>query len=205
MRILLVRHAQTIENAEHRFQGHIHGRLSSLGKKQTKALGKALAKEKIDYFFGSPLDRARDTLEAVRKYHPHLQAVFVDDLKERGKGVWEGVLIREAYTKDPLLRDRFRKASFRPKGGESLLDVRKRLRRFLKLIHALDDESTVFIAGHGILNGELLRLLLKTSGHFSQANACINELWWEKSGTYVVRLNDVAHLSALKGKASRGY
>ncbi len=202
MRILLVRHAQTIENAEHRFQGHIHGRLSALGKRQTRALAKALRHEKIDYFFGSPLDRARETLEAVRKHHPHLQAVFVDDLKERGKGVWEGVLIAEAYAKDSRLRANFRKAGYRPKGGESLLDVRKRLRRFLKIIRALDDESTVFIAGHGILNGELLRLLLKTDAHFSQANACVNELWWEKSGTYVVRLNDVSHL---KAKASRGY
>jgi len=205
MRILLVRHAQTIENAQHRFQGHIHGRLSALGKRQTQALGKALAKEKIDYFFGSPLDRARDTLEDVRRHHPHLQAVFVDDLKERGKGEWEGWRIEDAYQKDPKLRANFRKASFRPRGGESLLDVRRRLVRFLNLITPLDDESTVFIAGHGILNGELLRLLLKTDAHFSQANACINELWLEKSGTYVVRLNDVAHLSHLKSKARRGY
>lgn len=203
MRILLVRHAQTIENAEHRFQGHIHGRLSALGKRQTKALGKALAKEKVDYFFGSPLDRARDTLEAVRKYHPHLQAVFVDDLKERGKGVWEGWRIQDAYAKDARLQTNFRKASFRPKGGESLLDVRKRIRRFLKLIQKLDDESTVFVTGHGILNGEMLRLLLKSDAYFSQANACINELWWENSGTYVVRLNDTAHLSALGAHASR--
>ncbi len=203
MRILLVRHAQTIENAQHRFQGHIHGHLSVLGKRQTKALGNALAGEKIDCFFGSPLDRARDTLEAVRKHHPHLQAVFVDDLMERGKGVWEGVLIREAYTKDPKLKNNFRKASFRPKGGESLFDVRKRVRRFLKLIEPLDDESTVFVAGHGILNGELLRLLLKTDAHFSQANACINELWWEDGDVYVVRLNDTAHLRTLGTDATK--
>lgn len=203
MRILLVRHAQTIENAEHRFQGHIHGRLSALGKRQTVLLGNALAGEKIDYFFGSPLDRARYTLEAVRKHHPHLQAVFTDDLKERGKGEWEGWRIQDAYAKNPKLRDNFRKASFRPKGGESLLDVRRRIRRFLKLIKPLGDESTVFIAGHGILNGELLRLLLKTDGHFSQANACINELWWETSGTYVVRLNDASHLSAPGNDAGR--
>ncbi|MBI5226305.1 histidine phosphatase family protein [Candidatus Micrarchaeota archaeon] len=205
MRILLVRHGQTIENAEMRFQGHIHGRLSALGKRQTKALGLVLKTEKIDYFFGSPLDRARDTLEAVRKHHPHLQAVFVDDLMERGKGVWEGMRFVDAYAKDPRLQENFRKTAFRPKGGESLLDIRKRVRRFLKLIRPLPDNATVFVAGHGILNGELLRILLKTHGHFSQANACINELWWEKSGVYVVKLNDVGHLKALKGKAKRGY
>lgn len=203
MRILLARHAQTIENAEHRFQGHIHGRLSALGKRQTRALGTALAKEKIDYFFGSPLDRARDTLEAVRKHHPHLQAVFTNDLMERGKGVWEGMIIHDAYQKDPLLQHNMRQPGFRPQGGESLLDVRKRLKRFLKLLRPLDDESTVFITGHGILNGEMLRLLLGTDSYFSQANACINELWWEKTGTYVVRLNDTAHLSALGAHASR--
>lgn len=205
MRILLVRHGQTIENAENRFQGHIHGRLSALGKRQTRALGLALKTEKIDYFFGSPLDRAKDTLEAVRKFHPHLQAVFLDDLMERGKGVWEGMRFVDAYAQDYHLRENFRKAVFRPKGGENLLDVRKRLRRFLKLLRPLSDDSTVFVSGHGILNGEFFRLLLKTDGHFSQANACINEIWWDKSGTFIVKLNDVAHLKALKGKARRGY
>ncbi|MDP2717953.1 MAG: histidine phosphatase family protein, partial [Candidatus Micrarchaeota archaeon] len=205
MRILLVRHAQTIENAEHRFQGHIHGRLSALGKRQTKALALALENEKIDYFFGSPLDRARDTLEAIRKNHPHIEAVFTDDLKERGKGVWEGRFVREAYAENPRLRENMRNKAYRPEKGESLLDVRRRLKRFLKIISGVDDESTILITGHGILNGELLRLLLKTEGHFSQQNACVNEIWWEKSGTYVVKLNDVSHLKKLGLGNSRGY
>ncbi len=206
MRILLVRHAQTIENAEHRFQGHIHGRLSALGKRQTKALAGALKNEKIDYFFGSPLGRARDTLDAVRNHHPHVEAVFTNDLMERGKGVWENRLVAEAYAENPRLQADMHSKAYRPEKGESLLDVRRRLRRFLKRIQGIDDEATILVVGHGVLNGELLRLLLGgTEGHFSQQNACINELWWEKGGAYIVRLNDVSHLRRLKSKAARGY
>lgn len=197
MRVLLVRHAQTIENAEQRFQGHIHGRLSDLGVRQIVALGRALKDEKIDYFFGSPLDRARRTLEAVRMHHRHLTAVFTDELKERGKGVWEGWRFADAFKKDALLEDKFRDARFRPDGGESLLDVRRRVRRFLKSLCMVGREDTVFVAGHGVLNGELFRILLKSDAHFSQANACINEFWMDPDTVYLMRLNDTAHLRDL--------
>ncbi len=205
MRLLLVRHAQTIENAEGRFQGHIHGRLSPLGKKQTRALANALKGESIDYFFGSPLGRAKETLEAVRRYHPDIRPVFTEALMERGKGIWEEMLIREAVEKDSSLLSNMRKMDYRPKGGESLNDVQKRLKPFLKRLEKLGEDETALVVGHGILNCELMRLLLKTEAHYAQENTCINEIIWRKDRVHVVRINDVAHLGELKAKRYEGY
>ena len=54
--------------------------------------------------------------------------------------------------------------------------------------------EAALVVGHGILNSELLRLILGTKSRFVQYNACINEVWLRKDGARVVRLNDVRHL-----------
>src|SRR3989338_5164460 len=145
MRLLLVRHAQTIENAEERFQGHIHGRLSRLGIRQTRLLADALKKETIDYFFGSPLGRARETLEAVRINHPKIRAVFDDALMERGKGVWEEWLIADAVLKDPNVMKKMKKRDYRPENGESLNDLSGRVKPFLTRLEKIGNNKTALM------------------------------------------------------------
>ncbi|MBI4360623.1 histidine phosphatase family protein [Candidatus Micrarchaeota archaeon] len=201
MRMLLVRHAQTIENQEHRFQGHIHGRLSDLGKKQTQLLAEALKNEEIDLFYGSPLGRARETLEAVRIHHSHLQAVFTDALKERGKGVYEGLGIEETEEKEPGILAQMKDPRFVPDGGESLEQVNARLHPFLEEIRGKHAGKTVLLVGHHVLNNQIFRYYLDTQSEFSQHNACINELWLSESQVRVVRLNDYSHLKGLETPA----
>ncbi len=198
MRILLVRHAETIENAEGRLQGHSHGKLSSLGVMQAKALGEALKPEAISHFYGSPLDRAARTLEAVRAHHPHVEAAFSTDLMERSQGVWEGCTHSELLELEPDYQKKMLLRDFRPGGGETLAELNVRVRRFLDLLAPLlPTDETVFIAGHGILNKEMLREILKTQVTFSQRNACINEIILEPGYVKVVRINDTAHLGGL--------
>lgn len=201
MRMLLIRHAQTVENAEHRFQGHIHGRLSELGKKQTRHLADALKNEEIDFFYGSPLGRARETLEAVRAHHSHLKAVFTDALKERGKGAYEGLSMMEAEEKEPGILAKMKELSFKPDGGESLNQVNARLHPFLDELPQKHAGKTVLVVGHHVLNNQILRHYLQTTAEFSQHNACVNELLFGKDKTRVVRLNDFSHLRGLETPA----
>lgn len=201
MKMLLIRHAQTTENAEKRYQGHIHGNLSNLGKKQTQRLAEALKEEKIDFFYGSPLGRAKETLEAVRVHHSHLQAVFTDALKERGKGAFEGKTIQEVEEQQPGTLKKMRDPRYQPPGGESLEQVNARLHPFLVELPEKHAGKTVLVVGHHVLNNQILRVYLDTQAEFAQHNACINELFIQPPNVRVMRLNDYSHVKGLETPA----
>jgi len=61
MRLILIRHGETIENKKRIVQGHTHGTLSKNGIKQTRLVAKRLSDLKIDVIFTSDLRRAINT------------------------------------------------------------------------------------------------------------------------------------------------
>lgn len=194
MRLLLARHGETVENAEGRFQGHEHGRLSRKGTRQTKLLARALENEQFAVFYASPLDRAAKTLEEIRKRHPHVRAVFLDELKEHGKGVLEGRLKRAAIAEDSRLMEKIESWNYAPEGGESMRQVRVRAKKALEKIRRHGRNETVLVVGHKALNSEIICGLLACNANFSQENACINEFIIHDGKVRVVRINDTAHL-----------
>ena len=66
--IYLIRHGQTVHNAEGRFQGGLDSPLTELGRAQARAVGKTLAGlvGPETPIVSSPLGRARQTAEIVR-------------------------------------------------------------------------------------------------------------------------------------------
>lgn len=64
-RVLLMRHAD-VENPHHILYGHLPGfHLSALGRAQAAAVGQSLRDSDVRRILYSPLDRARETAEAV--------------------------------------------------------------------------------------------------------------------------------------------
>ena len=87
--IYFVRHGQTKLNKQKIFQGHIDEPLDDLGALQAINVALELKDEKFDYLFCSPLKRARQTAEAINKYH-NLKIVEDKRLAETNLGRMQG-------------------------------------------------------------------------------------------------------------------
>jgi len=86
MKLILVRHGETIDNKKRLVQGHRQGELSDVGKEQAKKVAERLKDEKIDYIFSSDLRRAADTAKVIAKY----QKEVLDRIHRRDKRVMYG-------------------------------------------------------------------------------------------------------------------
>ncbi len=90
--LLVIRHGETVFNAENRFQGHCDSRLTETGRKQVSSLGRRMKKLDFDTLISSDLGRAQETAAIIAGYTGH--SVTTDSrLRERNYGILEGLTI----------------------------------------------------------------------------------------------------------------
>ncbi|SHI45660.1 Histidine phosphatase superfamily (branch 1) [Desulfofundulus thermosubterraneus DSM 16057] len=99
-RIYLVRHGETIWNAELRFQGHSDTALSPRGLEQARALARRLRGENFSAFYASDLQRALNTARILAEPHG-LPVVPLKALREINFGAWEGLTVAEIKNRYP--------------------------------------------------------------------------------------------------------
>ncbi|MCC8140457.1 MAG: histidine phosphatase family protein [Lachnospiraceae bacterium] len=170
MDIYLMRHGETDWNRIRRLQGITDIPLNEKGIEEARQAAEWLRDVPFDRIYTSPLVRARQTAEIVRRERP-IEIVETEGLKEISFGEYEGLICqKEGYNipdpefprffEDP---EHYRTAP----GGESIQHLRERTLRFVHSI--MDDpqnEEMTFLmtthgaAIHGILSG-LLELPLK--------------------------------------------
>jgi broad specificity phosphatase PhoE len=93
LRILVVRHGETHENAAGIVQGQLDTDLNAFGRLQAATTARHLSTVRFDRIITSPLRRARDTAQAVLEQQPASSNLRLEQdsrLKERGLGVLEG-------------------------------------------------------------------------------------------------------------------
>jgi probable phosphoglycerate mutase len=115
-RILLVRHGESIWNADGRWQGQADPPLSELGLHQA---GHAAARVgAVDAIVASDLERARRTAEIIAEL-VGIGPVLVDEgLRERHAGEWQGLTKAQIEDQWPgYLADRRRPPGFEPDDG----------------------------------------------------------------------------------------
>jgi broad specificity phosphatase PhoE len=88
-RILLVRHGQSVWNADGRWQGQADPPLSDLGVDQAAAAADSDAVDGVRALYSSDLDRARHTAQLLG-VRLGLAPVVDERLRERHAGDWEG-------------------------------------------------------------------------------------------------------------------
>jgi broad specificity phosphatase PhoE len=92
--ILLVRHGESLGNANREFLGHTDKDLSELGYRQAEITASYLSWLKIDSVYSSDLLRAHNTA----KPHAELRGIDVYDsrnLREIYAGIWEGKKMKD--------------------------------------------------------------------------------------------------------------
>jgi broad specificity phosphatase PhoE len=164
--LYFVRHGETDWNRAQRYQGQIDIPLNATGRSQAARNGRALAQAlghrapELDYV-ASPLGRARETMEIMRREMDlPAQSYRTDDrLREIHYGHWEGELWTELPAKDPqgLAAREADRWGWQPRGGESYRALSERVARWVGEI-----DRDVVVAAHGgvmrVLRGLLLGL-----------------------------------------------
>ena len=141
MRLLVIRHGETEENARHICQGQTPGTLSPKGKAQARALGERLRGERVTVCYSSDQRRASDTASIILSARGDKRVPVILDrrLRERYFGSFEGKVF-PPYSDEVVPLDEV----------ETAEAVGERLRSFLEEIKPLyGREETVMIVSHG--------------------------------------------------------
>jgi probable phosphoglycerate mutase len=156
MKIIIVRHGETVENKKGIITGQMHGHLSKNGLNEAKELAKELKKEKIDIIISSPLKRAKETAKIISKFHSGVPLKFDNELKEMNFGKLQGKVLSKLGVK---MHDVF---WLSPKyGGESIRQVYMRAKKFFDKIKKHYSKKKILIVGHATINRALVCAIKK--------------------------------------------
>lgn len=128
MRLILLRHGETLWNIEKRLQGHFNSPLSKRGIKQAEAIKpliKQLAPSKV---IASDLGRTLQTAEIIG----FADAIRDKNLRELNMGEWSGRKKNELIAEDPELYQAWRNGDYTPEGGENWHQFCERVTNSLK-------------------------------------------------------------------------
>lgn len=160
--VLLVRHGMT-DAVGHRIVGWTPGvGLNTLGVEQVAKLGTELASIELDAIHSSPLDRAMLTAEAISA-HQRCGITQREGLGEVRFGEWTGKTLEELEGDERWRRWNAIRTTGRAPGGETMLEVQRRM--FDELSHARErfPEGTVALVSHADAIRSLLVYLLGMS------------------------------------------
>ena len=198
-RIVLVRHAQSTWNREHRIQGQLDPPLSDEGRQQASLLGARLAGRKFSGFYASDLKRAFETAEVIGK-SVGIEPQPMTGLREVFLGEWEGLRTEE-------IADRFPEAwsSWVEEpdwdcvpGGEGAAAFDARVAAAVDEILQRHVHGDVLVVTHGgVIQIALHRIVGRPSRGlfpFKIQNASISTIEKRDGRMVIGGVNDIAHL-----------
>lgn len=199
MKLLCVRHGETVFNQAGRIQGQFDSQLSPLGRRQCVAVAEALAGEAIDAVIASPLTRALESAQVIAD-RLGLSVAVDPRLMEIHAGVFQGHSWDEIEVRYPSEAAEWRTQDpdFRIPGGESRRDVMQRAGAALADVRETGYRQAIVVAHGGSLSAAFKALLgiPAERNPFSLLNASISTIGWDKD-VKLLSLNDVAHLRDL--------
>ncbi|PRX64865.1 putative phosphoglycerate mutase [Nonomuraea fuscirosea] len=178
VRLVLVRHGESVWNVEERYQGQSDSGLTATGREQAEVAAAALLARfgPPDLVVASDLPRARDTANAYLR-HFDLEARLDARLREADIGSWAGRPFTEIAAEYPdVLAAVGRGEDVRRGGGETFAELRRRVWQALVDAAALAagdvaGDATVMVFTHGgpIRVAAAAALRLPVPGHLSFA------------------------------------
>ncbi|MCW2935761.1 MAG: Fructose-2 6-bisphosphatase-like protein [Actinomycetia bacterium] len=176
---MLLRHGQTIWNAEHRFQGQTDIPLDETGMAQAERVGYLLAALRPDAIVSSDLSRAVATAQPLAKLTGLV--VSVDkDLRERFGGRWEGLTddeIREQYPRE--------RETWSPPDGESAEAVADRMAVALpRVADSIPPGGLAVVVSHGAALRFGMERLLGIGGQGASVLGPLSNCSWSVLGQH---------------------
>jgi len=153
--LILIRHGQSLWNAENRFTGWVDIELSEKGMGEAKSAGEKLSGIEFDAVYASGLVRAQRTAEIILDMNHSWSGEVIHDsrLNERNYGDLQGrnkQECREEFGEEQVKKWR-RSFEGIPPGGESLRMTSERTLPclFEQIVPNLESGETVLVAAHG--------------------------------------------------------
>ncbi|HLC58032.1 MAG TPA: histidine phosphatase family protein [Candidatus Nanoarchaeia archaeon] len=201
MKLILVRHAESIANKEEKLQGQDYDTgLTPLGKEQAKKISERLRKEKIDAIYSSDLKRAVETAEEIAK--PHKLKVICDKrLKEFNIGELINIKDPFSFWREYLKKETTRLGipahDVKTPRGESEQNHINRTKSFFEDIRR-KHHGTIIVVAHGGTNKVIFGIIGHTSREemydIAQSNTGVNIIEIKGKGHKVHAINSINHL-----------
>jgi probable phosphoglycerate mutase len=198
-RFIVVRHGQTVWNTETRIQGQTDSDLTGEGLAQAEAIGRRLARERLDAIVASDLGRALRTAQVIAS-HCQLEVLPEPRLRERSFGQGEGLTYAEVDARWPGVFSRA--AHSDPDaaipGGETRRQFHERIHAaFLGLAKAHAGRRVVAVTHGGVL-AVLYRIVhgipIAHARKVAISNASYNAVAFEGDAWRLEAWDDTAHL-----------
>jgi len=151
MKLYVITHCETCYNRKGIFTGRVNSILTKHGHDHAKHLAEKLKNYQIDLAYTSPLTRNRQTLKHILKYHKKTPTIVDSRIIERDYGELARKSKNKYQQEHPDLYPVYHR-SYRiaPPGGESMIQVEKRVLSFLDevLTKMKTDNINVLIVAH---------------------------------------------------------
>jgi broad specificity phosphatase PhoE len=184
----LVRHGQTDWNLTGRWQGQSSDApsLNETGRQQALVLLDQLKHMQFSAIYSSDLLRSRQTAELIAN-RLHLGITLESRLREMNLGAWEGMLSDEIKSQYPqeMAERACNPLHARAPGGESAMQVAKRVMAAVGEIGMRHCDKSVLIIAHGISLAIVTCLArgipLNKLYEYVPDNATLNRVKWKTS------------------------
>lgn len=205
VRLLLVRHGETVWNQENRWQGHADVPLSEAGREQARRLARRLLAEgrQVRAIYASDLQRALHTAEILGErlgITPTLEPAW----REMDIGTWSGLTTAEVIAHYAADWERLRAGEDLPRGGgETFAQFQGRIVRGIEhLIHKHAGEQVAVVTHGGVVRAFLLYCRKLDMSQFRQidkiGNTGLSEISLLTTGEAIIHsVNDTSHLDGL--------
>ena len=191
MRILLVRHAASTWNEEHRWQGWADPPLSESGRAEAHAMAATFNCFHPLKIFSSDLTRASETAAAIASV-AGLDVRLEPALRERDIGLWTGLTSAELEARWPGAREAYRRdPTIEIPGAETAASVVRRAMTQLLTVTLMDPAEGLAVA---VSHGGLIRCLRMALGAEDRELAPLNGCWLVAAGAHLSLAGDATSL-----------
>ena len=199
VKLILVRHALTVDNQKSRLSGHIDSSISEEGKEQIDKITNYLKDFDIDKIYTTTSSRTKDTVKKLSELK-FIDIIEKESLKEISFGDFEGLTFDEIKDKYPKeFQDMIEKGyEYKYPNGESLIDSYNRVCIELDNIISNNDNRTILICSHGGTIRNIITYLISNSykyhWNFKIDNGSVTILEVQDGFTVITAMNNTSFI-----------
>lgn len=199
VKLILVRHALTVDNQKSRLSGHIDSYISEEGKEQIDKITNYLKDFDIDKIYTTTSSRTKDTVKKLSELKS-IEIIEKESLKEISFGDFEGLTFDEIKDKYPKeFQDMIENGyEYKYPNGESLIDSYNRVCIELDNIISNNDDRTILICSHGGTIRNIITYLISNSykyhWNFKIDNGSVTILEVQDGFTVITAMNNTSFI-----------
>lgn len=199
VKLILVRHALTVDNQKSRLSGHIDSSISEEGREQIDKITNYLKDFDIDKIYTTTSSRTKDTVKKLSELKS-IEIIEKESLKEISFGDFEGLTFKEIENRYPEeFQDMIKKGyEYKYPNGESLIDSYNRVCIELDNIISNNDDRTILICSHGGTIRNIITYLISNSykyhWNFKIDNGSVTILEVQDGFTVITAMNNTSFI-----------